>query len=218
MNGLSPVLKALLEQEPTHDRAVMQIAQTPALLEAAKAALPALAFSARCPADEGGVQRVIGKRFALFPQPERDGAEWDAWWSDYYAVLADVPESALEAGMGAWVAMPSSQFMPKPGELKELALKTENRAAKAYQRAKAAIEYQPPRHFDLMEPPVCTPRGIPEPSKGDKERVLRMAAEYAEKNRPLEKPDTRPMPIPATVDEKGVSAEMRSLMERRRSA
>ena len=55
-----------------------------------------------------------------------------------------------------------------------------------------------------------------EKSESDKALVRKMAASYAAMNAPKPKPeDSRPGPVPASVDEHGVSAEMRALLKAR---
>lgn len=207
------MLKALLEQEPSTDEAVARIVGAPALIEEVRSLLPVLQEHARRPAGEDGVKRVVGRRFALFPQPERDEDEWGAWWSAQFDVLADLPEPALEAGMVAWARQPDSQFLPAPGKLRELALTTENRAARAYHRARLAVEYRPPFDGEPLQISAPTPRAIPEPTKADKDRVRAMAANFAAQAEARRPPQTfREPPPPAGIDEKGLSPEMRALM------
>lgn len=178
------------------------IASDPALLAEAEAALPALRAVAEAKAGTDGVKAVVGKRFAIYPQPPRTDAEAAAWWSDYYDVLADVPLASLEAGMRAYVADPTSEFMPKPGRLKELAFTTASRSLTRYFRAKKAVEL-------ANEPKAISgPRVRPE-------EVTAILADFNAKSMP--KTPSRP-PMPSTagkVDEGGLTAEMRALMARR---
>lgn len=115
------------------------IAGVPALVAEARAALPALQSLASWPAGDHGVKLVIGKRFAIYPQPVRLDGEWTAWWAEYFTVLSDTPLAALEAGMRAYVALPDSEFMPKPGRLRELARKAPCRAIQRYNQARRAV-------------------------------------------------------------------------------
>lgn len=137
--ALTPDLSALLDTAASPD-AAGEIARSPVLLAEVKHALPALKAVAEHKAGEDGVRAVIGRRFALYPQPERDDGEWAGWWADYFDVLADVPLSCLEAAMRAFIARPTSQFMPKPGELRDLAFRTPSRTLQRYQRAKRALQ------------------------------------------------------------------------------
>lgn len=205
-----------MDGEPSNERAVREIATNPVLRAEAERVLPVLADNAKRPAGAGGVGRVIGKRMALFPVnlPEEAMAEW---WSDYFDALADLPESALEAGMRAHIKA-GGQFMPKPGELRQLALTTENRAVRALERARAAIEWQPPRQFDPVAAPQITPRIIrDEPTAEDKARVRQMFADYSSRVEAQKKPAENPFKVKANVDERGLTAEMRALLEQQRS-
>jgi hypothetical protein len=92
-----------------------------------------------------GVRLVVGRRLALYPQTEMNEGEWAAWWADYTDALADVALTALEEGMAEWVRRPTSQFMPKPGELRGLALSTPNAAQIAYDRATKEAARPPAR-------------------------------------------------------------------------
>jgi len=212
--ALSPVLKTLLVQEPSTETACRLIASNPAMLAEVTAAIPALKDYATRPAGDDGVKRVIGPRLAVFPPTQRVDGEWDAWWADYFTALRGIPETALEAGMLAWIKQPGSRFMPMPGELLALAKSSVNGAARAYQRAKGAIEWQPPQEYEIRQIMAPTPRGIDEPTAADKARVKAQLAEFLA-NRPAKPIDTKPPPIPPSVDEKGISAEMRALMARR---
>lgn len=201
-------------QEPSTETACRLIGSSPEMLAEVREKLPEIRDHATRPAGDEGVKRVVGPRLAIFPPGQRVDGEWDAWWSDYFLVLRGVPETALEAGMVAWLKNPDSQFMPKPGALLALAKSTINGASRAYERAKAALEWQPPRDYEIRQIEAPTPRGIDEPTAKDKERVKAMMAEFMAK-RPEKPIDTRPMPIPPNVDGVGISAEMRALMQRR---
>jgi len=126
------------------------------------------------PAGEVGVREVIGRRFAMFPQPDRTDAEWASWWADHFDVLADLSVGALEAAMQAWVKLPDAEFLPKPGKLRELALTTPSRAVGAYQRAKAAMEYVPPRTYDPTAAPGVTPRILRTEPTAEEKRVAKL--------------------------------------------
>lgn len=159
------------------------------LTEAAKA-LPQLRHAATEPAGLPGVKRVLGRRFALFPQPERSDGEWSEWWADYVDAIGHLPEGAIEAAMSAWVRSPDAEFMPKPGKLLDLARTTPNRSIKAYERAKAAMDYRPPRppHPADADPNYIDPevRGVlsptlkprVEPTQAEKDRVRAMCRQF----------------------------------------
>ena len=152
-----PVRKIWLDlSEPLRDcllkSSAFDIADNPGLMDEARSHLPALRQAATIPAGAAGIRTIIGKRFALYPQPERGEGEWAAWWADYVDALSDISPSALEAGMKAWVGKPDSAFLPKPGELRRLAQQTPNALAlaigtieRAINRAdQATISYEPP--------------------------------------------------------------------------
>lgn len=192
----------LLEELPSFDEAVERIAESPVLLSEVCLKLPALRVAATAPASEADVMDIIGRRFALYPQPERSDAEWSAWWADYFEVLHGVPIAALEGGMGAWVKSPQSEFLPKPGKLRELALQTPNRAAQRYVRAKASMRTPPEDRGEMI------PEGA--------ERVKEMLAEF---HRQQELRTTK-VKTPSLfrsqgeVDASGLTAEMRALIAR----
>lgn len=136
---LSEELTALLDDTGNPDRAARLIADTVPLRAEALRVLPALEAVALGKAGEDGVKAVIGRRLVTYPQPHRTDGEWDAWWSDYLDVLSDVSLASLEAAMRAYVALPESEFMPKPGKLREMAFLTPCRALQRLQRAKRAL-------------------------------------------------------------------------------
>lgn len=148
--ALSQGLRLLLECESSADEAVSGILANPALHAEVRAALPALlARVGGCGEDH--VSKVVGRRLATYPQPERSDEEWTAWWSDYHDALSDLPAEALEAGMRAWVRRPDAEFMPKPGQLRELALKAGEPLWTAASRARRAAL------TEVREPPKLAP-------------------------------------------------------------
>lgn len=180
------------------------IVAAPDLIAQARAALPALKAVAEAKAGEDGVKAVIGRRLALYPQPQRTEGEWDAWWSDYFDVLADVSLASLEAGMRAYVADPSSEFMPKPGRLRELAFSAPCRSLSRYYRATMAVQAAEEK------PAIAGPRVAPE----------EVASMLAEVNAGLKttEPRTALPSIAGEVDEGGLTQAMRDLMARRADA
>ncbi len=93
------------------------------------------------PAGPEGVQRVVKSRFPTFPQTARSVEEEALFWRDWYIACADLTEEALEAGMTAWLRRsPPEKWLPKPGELRDMAIQTPTRTAEAYRRARAAAE------------------------------------------------------------------------------
>lgn len=182
-----------------------EINNSPALFHEAKAALPALKDYATGRAGPAGVREVIGRRFALFPQPQRADDEWVMWWTDYYDALADQPLCALEAAMAAYVRLVDSEFMPKPGRLLELARMTPNRGAQAYGRALKAVTGGEPEQIR------------PEPTESERQAVLKMLGDFNAEIAKRTVANARP-PLPSTAgkpDEGGLTPQMRELMARR---
>jgi len=193
-----------------------EIANTPALLAEAKRVLSSLESEARWPAGVEGVKHAIGRRFAIYPQPHRNEAQWAAWWADYIAVLKDVPQPALEAAMVEWVKKPDSQFLPKPGELLALANNAKTREAMAYYTARAAIRQEQPFRDERIYAEAPNPRRPPRTPQ-DKAQVKAWAAEMVAAvaaKEAAQAPAFTPKPPP--VDETGITAEMRSLLNRQR--
>lgn len=205
---LSPELTSLLNSWHNADEAIAEISNSPALFHEAQRALPALKDHATGRAGEAGVKAVIGRRFALFPQPARSDGEWAMWWADYYEVLATVPLCALEAGMAAYVKLIDSEFMPKPGRLLELSRMTPNRGVQAYERAAKAVTGKEAE------------RARPEPTETEKAQVKRMLAGFQAKVAERTVATARP-PLPSIAgkpDEGGLTPQMRDLMARRGDA
>lgn len=154
------------------------------------------------------IKAVIANRFALFPQPQRNGQEWAAWWADYFDALSDLTPFAVEAGLAAWVRSPEAEFMAKPGKLRELAttVPNDNRWAKAHHRAQKAthVERKP-------EPVQPEDRG----DRPDADQIAAVMADFhkvmADKDPIAKRPKQRPSPQ-GRVDDRGVTAEMRALL------
>lgn len=199
-----PALSALLDANGSPDAVQREIANTPALVAEARALLPALRHTATAKAGEDGVRRVVAKRFETYPQPQRTDEQWAAWWADYYDALSDTALASLEAAMRAYVAMPDSEFMPKPGRLRELAFITPCRSLARYQRAAAAV-----RIADEPKPEPHDPK-LAEAMRDDVKALL------AETTAKLAKPEgPKVRPNFARVDESGLSDGMRELLARR---
>jgi hypothetical protein len=146
----------LLVHEPAADLAVDEILTDPALHAEIRAALPVLQTYAE-PCGGEAVVRIVGKLFAVYPQPDRGPAEWTAFWEAYTDDLADMPPDALEAAVKEYRRGAKSEFLPKPGPLRALALKHAEPIWKAVHRAKRAANSLPrparganPEFRDLM--------------------------------------------------------------------
>lgn len=92
------------------------------------------------PAGAEGVRQIVGKRFALYPQPNRTPEMWAAWWEDYIRVLARLTWHALERAMQLHVESEKGEFLPKPGRLKTLATEVETAPARAASRIRRAMD------------------------------------------------------------------------------
>lgn len=225
LSALSPGLKSLLAFEPSNHRAVSEIAGNPVLLAEVTAALPAIKANATAPASHEDIKRIVGSKFATFRPTQRSDAEWAMFWADYFSVLEGIPASALEAAMEAVLNDPKIEHLPKPARIKELALITPNRAVKAYDRAKAAVEYEPPKDIPKLSPEQIREMVQPiggkrlEPNDADKERVKRMMREFieADEARKAKLKTEKQIAEPAcgVPDETGITPELRLALQNR---
>lgn len=171
--------------------------------------LPALRQVAEAKAGEDGVRRVIAKRFETYPQPQRSDEGWAAWWADYFDVLADLSLASLEAGMRAYVALSDSEFMPKPGKLRELAFSAPCRALQRLHRATIAIQM-------AEQPAPVTPAPL---SEADRAAIAKIADDFKAKSLSDATKLKPALPsIAGAVDEGGITSEMRELIARRQAA
>lgn len=208
---LSGPLSSWLLTERSDPVAIDTIRKSPILRDEAAAAVPALRAAALTPATEAQIRAIIGQRFALFPQPERSDGEWAAWWAAYFDALADLTPFAVEAGMAAWVRSPDAEFLCKPGKLSELArtVPNDNRWARAHHRAVSATA---PAATEAVKPPAeagarPTPEEVDAVMAGFRERMTAMD--------PFARIHLKAQKTPqAKVDETGVSAEMRAMLDR----
>lgn len=208
---LSQGLSELLDSAGSPDQAANEIARYMAFREEARAVLPALRAVAEHKAGEDGVRAVVGRRFALYPQPERDDGEWASWWADYYDALADVPLACLEAAMRAHVVKPTAQFLPKPGELRDLAFRTPSKTLQRFQRAKRALQIadgNPIRtvYSDAHDEGVAVDNSA---------EVRRMLAEYTAKIGERQVLQPRPPSTAGKADAGGLTQAMRDLIASR---
>lgn len=202
MPALSTALSERLDSSGSPDEATYAIVNSPALLDEARALLPDLERVATAKAGEDGVRLVVGRRLHTYPQPDRSESEWSYWWADYFDAVADLPLASLEAGMRAYVSRPTSQFMPKPGELRDLAITSPSRSLQRYYRAKRAIQIAD------TPVPISGPPVDPEEVKA----LLNQFNAQAEARKVPEVPARYTGGIP---DEGGITAEMRALIARR---
>jgi hypothetical protein len=196
------------------------------MLAEVRAALPAIHANATAPAGKEGVTKAISAKFVTYPQPQRNEAEWAQFWADYHAVLEGLPQSALDAAMTALLSDPSIEFLPKPAKIAELAKMTPNRAVRAYDRAKAAVEHQAPvqreklsadQMADLIKP-LASKRPA-EKSEADKARVRQQMREFIAQDEARKKAAREVKPqcdTPLTpTDETGLTTAMRELLARK---
>ena len=188
---------------------------------------------ATAPATPDEIKFLVGQRFVTFPQPERSEGEWAAFWEDHFAVLADVTASALEAAMDVIRMDPKLEFLPKPAKIRQIALMTPNRAVRAYERCRAAVEYQAPStpHPADSDPAYVDPsvrallqpaKPRAEPSAADKARVKAQLAEFIAKDE-ARKASTKSLGggLPSTAgrpDHTGITPELRALRDRQAQA
>lgn len=148
------------------------------------------------------VQRILGPMVLVYGLGEQ--SQLPAFWKPYHDVLADLPVAALERASKAHFEQ--SKFFPKPAELKALADPHAYAMRQAASRAKAAAKYEPPKNYRESRTPE------------DMEAVRKMMDSFvsvvAEKT-----PARNPMKaVHGPVDEKGVTAAGRALIERMRQA
>ena len=195
--------------EPSDHKAIDVIGKSALLKAEALAAIPALRAAALTPATEQQIMATISQRFALFPQPQRNPAEWAAWWADYFDALSGLTAPAVEAGMAAWVKSPDAEWLCKPGKLRELAatVPNNNRWLRAHRLATTAC-LEPIRDH---EEPITAKR-----ERQSADEIAALMADFNAKMKAKAPPPvsrTRMIPPPcAPVDDRGVSEEMRALL------
>jgi hypothetical protein len=115
------------------------LVDSPALLAEAGNVLPVLHAASQRGAGLEGLKQVIERRYQIYPQPARATFEWDDFWAAYLDCCGTLTTASLEGAMQRWVADPASQFLPKPGQLRDLALKTPTVAAARYLRLQRSV-------------------------------------------------------------------------------
>lgn len=132
-------------------------------------------------------------------------AESPAFWRVYTDALSDLPRIALDRAVSEYQRI--GKFFPKPAEIRELALPHANGFRQAAYRASAA-QQQP-------EAPM-TPAERIEPEKF--KALMSDFTKQMEGKDILARTRSRMRPPPhARVDETGISAEARALLERQRA-
>lgn len=184
-----------------------EIAESPCLLAELRDALLSLRREATQPATAAEVVAILAPRFAIYPQPDRTGGEWDAWWAEYTHALDDTPPAAIEAGMAEYVKAPDSEFFPKPGKIRDLARTTPSKLATAVLTGQWALR----RAEESAREYVTEAPKVPVPKESVREMLAGFHKAMAERA-PAPKP-TLP-PISGPVDGSGVTQAMREQMRR----
>jgi hypothetical protein len=183
----------------------------PALMAEAEQSMAVIRSEATRSATNEEIARILAARFALYPQPVRTDAEWAAWWADYTNALDDMPPSAIEAGMAAYVKGPDSEFFPKPGRIRELAKTTPNPLAMTCEALRRNIERRQ-RTLEHVEP---APKAEPVPKESVRELMADFKAQMAARNPARPPPTLKPTNGP--IDERGLTQAMRDHMRGQQS-
>ena len=131
-------------------------------------------------------------------------AEAPVFWQVYEQALSDLPRMALERAVSEYQRI--GKFFPKPAEIRELAEPHAMALRMAAHRAKKASEWQAPKGPTEGERiPSDQYKAMMEDTLG---KLAGMDMLGRTKNRQVRPPQAR-------VDETGISAEARALMERR---
>jgi len=178
---------------------VEQIRAVPVLHEEARRIAPVLARLTKPCGDQAVIEAL---KPLVLVYGMGDQAKAPAFWQVYTKQLSDLPLEALRHAVDDYAGRGDSVFFPKPGPLRDMALRRAEPVYKAASRARKAASL-----------PVLGER--PPATDEDRERVRRMAAECAAaltRDRPA-KPAFPATPV--KTDEHGVTPLMRQAMERR---
>jgi hypothetical protein len=176
-----PLLRAL---DLGDEAAAEMITAKPALLDEARIHLPYLRSRAAAPATSDDIRLIVGRRFALYPQPERSEGEWREWWADYLEALKAIPAEAIEQAMRQWIATADSVQLPKPGQLASLAasqVTPQLRAVAVFSKAAQLAREREDlaRRGVLFQAPEISLKRMPKTPE-DREFVRQTAAEMRE--------------------------------------
>lgn len=214
--ALTPALENALSF--IDEEAVRLIASDQEMLNDATRLLPALTERVHQGATRAEIKNVIFARFPLYPQPFRHDWQWDLWWADYYSALEGLTGEAIDAGLTKWVALPDSEFLPKPGKLKALAASTATRSGRTLYIVNRAIGMaaEAVQRDRRASPAAPRLKHVPKPPE-DRSAVRGMMDEFraGQKFRAdhRERHEVRPMHGPL-ADGHHVTAEMLALMKR----
>lgn len=89
------------------------------------------------------VIKALAPLVTLYGVSDRSEGEWTAFWRFYIDALEGSPIEALKAGVADYVALPKSEFFPKPGPLKALVDKRAAPILTAMGRASRAVKQLP---------------------------------------------------------------------------
>lgn len=213
MNALTPVappslttmtvsspLWALLTTGPSAQ--LEEIARTPALREEASRSVRQLEIMAE-PAGADMVKRALAPLTLVYRDSATE-AESPVFWRIYADALADLPRVALGRAVADFQR--TGRFFPKPAEIRELAQPHADAFRQAAYRAKRATE-------------TPAPKALPSPEdRPSAEEVAGVMARFREtmqsKDRLHQVATKRRPPPQAKVDERGVSAEARAMLQR----
>lgn len=213
--GLTGPLRSWLLDEPSDAIAERVIAESEVLRSQATMMMPALRQEALRPASHDDIVSIIKSREQTFGdlRTARTEVEWAAFFADYFEALDGMTASSIEAGMVAYIALPDSQWVPKPGKLAHMA-RTSNacgRFARAYNRARAAVE---------KARTLSAPAPVAQVEKPDPEVVKAQLADTLEKltardtlHQAAKKARRRPTPSAPLPPGSYMSAAMRAKLE-----
>jgi hypothetical protein len=128
---------------PSDDHAIAAIAASDILRSEAAMKLPELRQAALRPATHTEIRSIIQMRDQTFGdlRTPRSEAEWTLFYADHFEALKGLTAAQIEGGMKAYVALPDSEFSPRPGRLADLARNAPaGRWMRAHRRARAAVE------------------------------------------------------------------------------
>jgi hypothetical protein len=175
-----------------------QLAAEPCFLAEARSLAPELRrLAAPCGGD--AVKDALKALVLVYGLGEQ--AKSPAFWQIYVKALEDLPGEAVREACEDYARQPDSQFFPKPGPLRDLAMK---RAAVVLRMAGRATQAA-----SMCARPVYVP-----PGPAEKARVRAMLGDYLAATKRV--PDEKAIrPNHGKTDERGLTAEMRAHIEAR---
>ena len=217
--ALNGPLRSWLLDETSDAKAIEVISRSELLRGQAAMMLPVLRAEALRPATPDEIMLIVKSREQIFGdlRSPRSEVEWTAFWSDYFEALNGLTAASIEAGMVAYIALPDSEWAPKPGKLAHLAKITPTcgRFTRAYNRARAAVVASQ----KAAEPkPVVEERPSPEEVKAMVAETLKALAETpTAKAAAARKQAMKPTPSAPLPAGSHMSAEMRAKLEARKA-